>query len=127
MEFSPRGGGNRLSECIKYATGVDLIEGAVKAAMGMTVDCISQKPYAGHWGEIVLHSDAEGKYSGLWISDEIEKNVAEKDIWVSEGDAVYGFDSANKAIGTLVLRFETNEELENVLQNQNNYFHVVVE
>lgn len=127
MEFSPRGGGNRLSECLKYATGVDLIEGAVKAAMGMTVDCVSQKPYSGHWGEIVLHSDAEGKYSGLWISDEIEKNVAEKDIWVSEGDTVYGFDSANKAIGTLILCFDDEDSMEKVMNDISRFVKVKTE
>ena len=30
MELSPRGGGNRLAECLRYATGVDMITNMVK-------------------------------------------------------------------------------------------------
>ena len=42
MEMAPRGG-NRLSEMVKYATGVDLIKNAVKAAVGITDLDMSQK------------------------------------------------------------------------------------
>ena len=37
MEYSPRCGGNRLSECLKYATGIKLIENTVRAAIGMSI------------------------------------------------------------------------------------------
>ena len=54
MELSPRGGGNRLSECLRYATGVDMITNMVKYSVGMPVDPIEQKPYEGCWAEIIL-------------------------------------------------------------------------
>lgn len=127
MELSPRGGGNRLAECIKYATGVDLIEGAVKAALGMKIDCVSQKPYSGYWAEVVLHSQTAGKYIDLFISDEIVGNVVETDVWVSKGDAVYGFDSANKAIGTLIMSFPNKAIMEKVMSNISQYINVIIE
>lgn len=127
MEISPRGGGNRLAECLRYATGVDLIEGAVRAAMGMPIECISQKPYIGHWAEIVLHSETVGRYDGLWISDEIIDNVVEEDIWISKGDIVYGFDSANKAIGTLIIKFDDEKSLETVMNNISQFVKVNTE
>ena len=37
MEVSPRGGGNRLAAMIRFATGVDLITNAVRAAVGEEV------------------------------------------------------------------------------------------
>ena len=48
MEVSPRGGGNRLSEMVRYSTGVDMITAGVRAAVGDSVDGIEQKPYMGH-------------------------------------------------------------------------------
>ena len=80
MEISPRGGGNRLAECLRYATGVDLIDGAVRAAIGMPIENISQKPYSGHWAEVVLHSEKDGVFQDLWISEAIEDCVIEKDL-----------------------------------------------
>lgn len=127
MEISPRGGGNRLAECLRYATGVDLVGGAVRAALGMEITDIEQKPYKGCWAEVVLHSDSTGIYKDLWISDEIKNNVVEKVLWVSSGDEIYAFDSANKAIGTLVLNFENSKKLEKVMRNVRQYVKVILE
>ena len=38
MEVAPRDGGNYIPDIIKYATGVDLVECSVKAAMGEPID-----------------------------------------------------------------------------------------
>lgn len=126
MELSPRGGGNRLAECLRYATGVDMITNMVKYSVGLPVDEIEQKPYNGYWAEIILHSDEPGIFKELWISDEIVENVVEKDLWIEEETAVGGFEAANEAIGTLVLRFDSQERVEEVLGDQNKYVKVVL-
>lgn len=125
MEISPRGGGNRLAECLRYATGVDLIEGAVRAALDMEINAISQQPYNGFWAEVILHSNAEGYYQEILIADCIKDNIIEKDIWVNKGDYVYNFDSANKAIGTIVFRFENASELSKALNNISDYVECI--
>ena len=124
MELSPRGGGNRLSECLRYATGVDMITNMVRYSVGLPVDEIVQKPYDGCWAEIILHSDEPGVFKELWIADEIASNVVERDLWIEEGSPVGGFEAANEAIGTLVLKFESQERLEEVLGHQGKYVKV---
>jgi len=126
MECSPRGGGNRLAECLRYATEVDMIANAVRSAVGMPVEEIVQKPYLGHWAEIILHSRRRGIFKELWISDKIKSNVVERDLWVEQGAKVGGFSAANEALGTLILRFNTEEELEEVLANQDKYVKVIL-
>ena len=44
MEIAPRSGGNYIPQIIRYATGVDLIECAVKAAMGEPLDLSGFSP-----------------------------------------------------------------------------------
>lgn len=127
MELSPRGGGNRLSECLRYATGVDMITNMVKYSVGLPVDEIKQELYNGYWAEIILHSDKPGTFKKLWISDEILDNVVEKDLWIEEGSKVGGFEAANEAIGTLILKFYSQEEVDEVLGNQRNYLKVILE
>ena len=126
MELSPRGGGNRLSECLRYATGVDMITNMVKYSVGLPLDEITQKPYDGCWAEIILHSDEPGIFKELWISDEIADNVVERDLWIEEGTEVGGFTAANEAIGTLVLKLESQERIEEVLCNQSEYVKVIL-
>lgn len=126
MELSPRGGGNRLSECLRYATGIDMITAMVKYSVGLTVDEIIQKPYNGCWAEIILHSDESGIFKELWISEEIADNIVERDLWIEQGTAVGGFEAANEAIGTLVLKFDSQEKIDEVLGNQSRYVRVLL-
>lgn len=125
MEVSPRGGGNRLSEMVMLSTGADMITAAVRAAVGDEIS-ISQNELDGHWAEIILHSDKTGEFSELFIAPEFEKYVQERDLWVKEGDHVEVFSGANKAIGTLVLRFSTAEELEEAITHQREWLKVIV-
>ena len=127
MEVSPRGGGNRLSEMIRYSTGVDFITAAVRAAVGDSVE-ISPQQLNGHWAEVILHAEKSGKFVELKMSDTLRKrNVFQIDLWVKKGDTVEAFNGANNSIGTLILKFDSQEELENVLNEQKKWFEVVVE
>jgi len=125
MEVSPRGGGNRLSELLKYATGIDLIECSVRAAIGEKIELKKTDiEYKGYWAEIILHSDREGLFDSIYINDEIKDSVIEKDLWVKEGDEIHKFTGANEAFGTLVLCFENKNDLDKVMDNISNYIKI---
>lgn len=126
MEISPRGGGNRLSEMMRLATGVDMITGAVRAAVGDPVYDMEQKPLNGYWAEIIVHADKTGILDKYEIEPQYEPSVIEKDFWFKKGDAVKEFQSARDAIGTLVMRFETAEELEYAITHQREWLHIIV-
>ena len=127
MELTPRGGGNRLCEMLRYATGVDMITAITRAMVGdPLLEPIEQKPYNGHWAEIILHADKDGVFDHLEISKDLPAEVVEEDLWVEKGDKVESFEGANNAIGTLVLKFQTAVELEKAITNQRNWLKVVV-
>lgn len=125
MELTPRGGGNRLCEMVRYATGVDMITAITRAMVGDEPATIEQKPYNGHWAEIILHADNDGEFVGLQIDSSLSAEIEEEDLWVKSGDTVHGFKAANDAIGTLVLRFENAEYLEKAIINQSSWLKVV--
>ena len=127
MEVSPRGGGNRLAEMLRFATGVDLIANAARAAVGDEVVDVDQKTYNGHWAEVILHADKDGHFVGLDIESDFYKNhVKQVDLWVKEHDKISAFRGANDAIGTLVLNFNSETELINALSNQQAWLKVQV-
>lgn len=127
MELTPRGGGNRLCEMLRYATGVDMITAITRAMVGDPIlEPIEQKPYNGHWAEIILHADKDGVFDHLEISKDLPAEIVEEDLWVENGDKVEGFEGANNAIGTLVLKFQTAEDLEKAITNQRDWLKVVV-
>ena len=126
MELTPRGGGNRLCEMLRYATGVDMITAITRAMVGDSIEPIEQKPYNGHWAEIILHADQDGVFDHLEISKDLPAEVVEEDLWVKQGDKVESFEGANNAIGTLVLKFQSAEELEKAITNQRDWLRVIV-
>lgn len=126
MEVAPRGGGNRLAEMLQYATGVNLIKNAVKAALGETDLDVSQQPYKGSWAEYILHSNESGIYNGLEIEDSLKRYIREEDIWVSVGDTIRPFSGANEAIGTLAFEFDNQEQLSEYLLNMKDLVRVKV-
>lgn len=126
MELTPRGGGNRLAEMLRLATGVDLITAAVRAAVGDPVNGVQQKPYDGFWAEIIVHAGKTGILDHIEIAPAAEPFVREKDFWFRKGDAVKEFQSARDAIGTLVLQFPTAEQLEHAIMHQGEWLNVIV-
>ena len=124
MELTPRGGGNRLCEMLRYATGVDMITAITRAMVGDEPEVIEQRPYNGHWAEINLHADKDGLFQELQIAESLQSLVYEIDLWVKAGDQVRGFEGANDAIGTLVLNCKTKEQMLNLISNQKEWLNV---
>lgn len=127
MECSPRAGGNRLSELLRMATGQDLIKANVRSALGLPLEQKLTDPvYNGYWGEVILHSNQAGVFTGIEIDDEIKPYVEELDLWVKEGDEIHEFTGANETIGMLIFRCETAEKLNQILQCANAHVHIKV-
>ncbi len=124
MEVSPRGGGNRISEMLEYATGIDLISSAIQAALDLKLPEIRQPKYKGYWGEITLHSNKNGIFHNVEIDDTITSYVIEKDIWVSKGDNINAFTGANETIGTIVINCPTKKLLEKIITHNSRYIKI---
>ena len=116
MEVSPRGGGNRLSEMLRMATGADTITAAVCAAVGLPIN-IEQNYYDGYWAEIILHAYKAGFFDSLFIDEKYMMNVVETDLWVKQGEHVNAFRAANDSLGTLVVKFDDRNQLEDFMEN----------
>ena len=127
MELTPRGGGNRLCEMVRYATGVDMITAITRAAVGDPINHIEQKPYDGHWAEIILHAEKAGIFRGLCIDEALPAEIVEQDLWVKSGQMVNAFNGANDAIGTLVLKFRDAEDMERAVTHQHEWLQVIVD
>ena len=127
MEVSPRGGGNRLSEMLNYSTNTNIIEYAVRAAMGENTVGLCAPNYSGYLAEIILHSDKKGVFGNLEVAESFKNKVVETDLWVSPGDKVECFDGANHAIGTLVMRYDSLDELNSAMNKIKSWCNVIVD
>ena len=125
MEVSPRGGGNRIAELQDMATGQKLIQNEIKKALGMPLDNITAPEYDGIWCNYILHTNKSGVFETIDINPEFQKkHVRDIGLIVKPGDKVIPFTGANNSLGTLFLRFETREELENSLNNPTSWMQI---
>ena len=89
---------------------------------------VEQKTYKGHWAEIVLHASKDGIFKKLLVNSlSVNAEVIEEDLWVSPGDKVKAFEGANDAIGTLVLKFDKEDDLTRAMLNLNSWINIEIE
>lgn len=128
MEVSPRGGGNRLSEMLRLASGVDLVRAGVQAALGLPVEGVRRPEVDGVWYQEVLHSNVAGAFQGVEYAPGFKgAHVADEQVWVEPGARVEAFSSANFAFGSVMMRFETQGELEAFRADKESFMKVRVD
>ena len=67
----------------------------------------------------------DGVFQGLEYKDDFkQKYVVQEDLWVAAGDSVSAFRGANDAIGTSVLKFETEDTLLKVLSDLDSWLKI---
>ena len=126
IDVGPRAGGNMIPDLLGMIFGVDVVEMAVLAAMGEQLNCEIGEGvpfYATH----NLHTDKNGTYKRIELSEEVEKRIVKKCIYKKDGDKVEFFDNAAKALGIIFMKFDSQEEMNDILGNINSYYKVVVE
>lgn len=127
LEIGPRNGGNLIPQITKYATGVDMIEYTIKAAMGEDISDLKQVAANQFIASYIIHSKKDGILKKINISDEIKHNILEYDMISKEGDAVIKFNGSNGTLGTMILKFDSMEEMLHKMDNMDDYVKVVVE
>lgn len=126
LEIGPRNGGNLIPEVIKYVTDIDLIKYTIEAALGYDCRDLGLKKATGFYSSYILHSLEEGIVKEVYVSNEIKNNIIEQNIFVNKGDRVYKFNGSNHTLGSMILRFDSKEEMLNKMDNMENYIKVVV-
>lgn len=126
MEIGPRNGGNMIPQVIKYATGVDLVDYTIMAALGLDCSKLENVSPKGNYAYYALHSNKSGILNKISISPRVEKCILEKHFSYSIGDKIEAYKGSNGTIGILLLKFKTMEEMLNIIDNMEDYISVEV-
>ena len=125
MEVAPRDGGNYIPQIIKYATGVDLVEYSILGAMGEKVQEIDEKQAKGFWSYYAVHSLKDGILESVDIEEQVLKNnVVENHIIKKHGDEIKAFSGANTTLGCLLMKFESMEEMLDMMDHSEKWINV---
>ena len=127
MEVGPRNGGDYIPLVTKLATGVDLIEYTIKAALGEDCSELCQQPIKGFWSDYPVHSNISGKLITIDIDNEYSKNnMIEFKTNYKKGDEIYAFTGSNTTIGVIISHFSSYEEMMYKTYNFDKYVKVII-
>lgn len=127
MEVAPRDGGNYIPDVIRYATGVDLVECSVKAAMGEEITIPKNVSSKGFWSYYAVHSLENGILDRIEISNEIDKkHIVENHIIKNPGDEIQSFTGANTTLGCLIMRFDSMEQMLDMMDHSEEWIQIFV-
>lgn len=106
LELGARAGGNMIPVQLSDASGKDLVEANVLAAMGQPMPDLAwdgstvDEP----WAHLVLHGSEDGRFAGVAL-DDIAAEAAYRTVLYQEvGDPVSAFGDAGDAVGILFLK-----------------------
>lgn len=125
IEIGARTGGNLIPQITNYATGVDLIEYTIKAALGEDCSDLKMIEPEGFWSCYIINSQKSGIFEGVEIDADFEKNnVIEYALRFKSGDQISAFTGTDKKLGEMVLKYSSKDEMLEKMENMNKYINV---
>lgn len=111
LELGARNGGSLIPQITQYATDVDMVEYTIKAALGEDCSTLKMAPAKGYWSNYMVHSKKTGKLVKVNIADELKGNYVEYQTDFKTGDDVFAFENSGHALGTMVFKYGSMEEM----------------
>ena len=127
LELGARSGGSLIPQVTKYATGVDMVPFVIKAAAGDDCSDLKMQPVKGFWSNYMVHSNATGKYDGIEFDEDFKvRNFVDYVTDTKTGDDVHKYRDAQDCIGELILKYDSAEQMNEVIENMDKYVKVMV-
>lgn len=129
LDAGPRNGGNMLPIFMSMISGKDIVEATLRAAMGdiNNIDAELDGHSGGYYGLSVLHSACEGRFSGVRYSELARSCLVREEIQVKDGELVCPFERCNDLLGLSFFRFDTREEMDEVMWNAGSNIDVILD
>lgn len=132
LELGARSGGSLIPQVTDYATGINMVTWVIQAAAGDPIDLSSlegkrEMPTNGYWSNYMVHSNVTGAFQKISFDTEFKKNhlvAFVNDLKV--GDRVHRFRDAQDCIGEFILKYDSMEEMFEVIKNIENFIEVRV-
>ncbi len=124
MEVAPRDGGNYIPDVIRYATGVDLVECSVKAAMGDPIELPADHDPKGFWAYYAVHSYEDGVLDEVKVRDDVKPMIIENHLIKHPGDHIEAFRGANSTLGCFVMKFDSMDQMLHMMDHSDEWIRI---
>ena len=74
-----------------------------------------------------MHSLKDGVLDEIKIADEAKDKIIENHIVKNKGDEIKAFTGANTTLGILIMKFESMEEMLDMMDNSEKWINIITE
>lgn len=128
LELGARSGGSLIPQVTALATGVDMVPYVIKAALGEDCSDLKMAPVKGYWSNYMAHANETGKYAGIEYDERFRRgNLVDYVTDTKIGEQVHKYRDAQDCVGELMLKYESKEQMEEMIGNMDKYVHINVE
>ena len=128
MEIGTRNGGNLGPQAIYFATGVDLVEYTIKAALGEDCSDLTQTPTKKCCAYYVVHALNNGQFKEVKIDKTFQnENIIEFHLMKKTGEEVTTLNGSNATVGIMILEFRNPDDAYKKMENMDTLVRVLVE
>ena len=127
LEVGARSGGSLIPQVTEYATGVNMVTYVIKAAMGEDCSDLKLVEPTGLWSNYMVHPTETGKYAGTWFDEDFKKkHVVDFVTDMKDGEEVHKFRGAQDCTGELILKYDNEEQMMQIIRDMDKYVRVKV-
>ena len=125
LELGARSGGSLIPQVTALATGVDMVPYVIKAAMGEDCSDLKMAPVKGFWSNYMAHSNETGLYDGIEYDKEFgQKHLVDYVTDTRLGDPIHKYRDAQDCVGELILKYDSQEEMFDIIENLDRHFRI---
>lgn len=130
LELGARSGGSLIPQVTEFATGVNMVTWVIQAAAGDTIDLSvlngrTEMPINGFWSNYMVHSNVTGSFKSISFNQEFErKHLVDFVNDLNAGDQIHRFRDAQDCIGEFILKYESMDEMFDVIKNIEKYISI---
>lgn len=123
LELGARSGGSLIPQVTEYATGINMVTWVIQAAAGDPIDLSAlqgkrEASIQGFWSNYMVHSNVTGKFQSITFEKEFkDKHLVDFVNDLQVGDEVHRFRDAQDCIGEFILRYDSLDEMFEVIKN----------
>lgn len=124
IELGPRNGGNLITDAIELAGGVNLAEYTIKAALLDDLSDLKETKMSRWISSYIWHTDRDGIFHGISMSDRLQKKILRSDIFVTEGSRIRRFDHGGFGLGAALLEFDSMDEMLYMMDHMEEFYQI---
>lgn len=126
IEIGARTGGNYVPQLMEASTGFDEMTAVLQTAMGDYHAGGRKYCNQQYCFQYIIGATKDGLFKDLWIHDSIKGKMVYLYIHKKENDKIDDYRNSSGVVGVAIIRFDTSDEMENVIENIDDYIRVIM-